>query len=177
MEVRAQLNYLRMSPRKVRLVANLVRGMDARRAEFELAHLSKRAARPLAKLLASAIANAKNNFDLAAESLMVRSLIVNEGPTLKRMMPRAMGRGATIRKRMTHVNLVLATKGEGVHADGSKGSGTHEEIAAREATAKEMRMNDDLTMRRRMRGSGSQFKKMIKPSGGMVRRIFQRKAI
>lgn len=176
MEVRAELNYLRMSPRKVRVVAYLIRGMDAGRATLELAHLPKRAARPLAKLLASAIANAKHNFELRAEDLAVRSIVVNEGPTLKRMMPRAMGRGAAIHKRMSHVKLVLATREGGAPAERAGESDTHEEIVARETGPKEIRMGGGTT-RRRIRGNGNEFKKAVKPVGGIARRLFQRKAI
>lgn len=111
MEVKATLHYLHMSPRKVRLVASLIRGMDLKRAELHLDHLPKRAALPLLKLLRSAAANAKHNFELAEHSLYVKEICVDEGPMLKRMRPRAMGRGATIRKRMTHVLLTLASRG------------------------------------------------------------------
>ena len=176
MEVRAELHYLRMSPRKVRLVASLMKGMDARRAELELRHLPKRAARPLAKLLASAIANAKHNFELAAEDLIVRSVVVNEGPTLKRMMPRAMGRGAAIRKRMSHVRLVLATKGEDMRPDASKASGAREEIAAREAAPHEIKTGSG-TVSRHGRGEAGELKKSAKKGGIFTRRMFQRKAI
>lgn len=174
MEVRAELNYLRMSPRKVRLVASVMKGMDARRAQLELAHLPKRAARPLAKLLASAIANAKHNFELAAEDLIVHSIVVNEGPTLKRMMPRAMGRGAAIRKRMSHVRLVLATKGEGARA--THAPSTHAPNTAREVVPDEMKTGSGAAPRR-SRGDAGEFKKSAKKAGRFTRRMFQRKAI
>lgn len=174
MEVRAELNYLRMSPRKVRLVASVMKGMDARRAQLELAHLPKRAARPLAKLLGSAIANAKHNFELAAENLIVHSIVVNEGPTLKRMMPRAMGRGAAIRKRMSHVRLVLATKGES--APLASAPSAHAPNAAREAAPDEMKTGSGAASRR-SRGDGDWSKKSAKKGGGFTRRMFQRKAI
>lgn len=110
MEVKAHLRYLRMSPRKVRLIANLIKGMGTKQAELELDHLPKRAAHPLAKLLRSAIANARHNFQLAEENLYIKSILVNQGPTLKRSMPRAFGRAAPIRKRTTHVSLILDTQ-------------------------------------------------------------------
>lgn len=110
MEVKAHLNYLRMSPRKVRLVANLIKGLDTKRAELELQYVGRRSAEPLLKLLRSAVANAKHNFQLPEEGLYIKSILVNQGPTLKRFMPRAFGRAAPVRKRSSHVSLVLDTR-------------------------------------------------------------------
>ncbi len=110
MEITAQLNYLRMSPRKVRLLANLIKGMEIKRAELELQYAGKRSAEPLLKLLRSAVANAKHNFQLAEEGLYIKNILVNQGPILKRSMPRAFGRAAPIRKRTSHVYLVLDTR-------------------------------------------------------------------
>ncbi len=101
-----------MSPRKVRLVADLVRGMDAKKAETQLKFLTKRAARPFLKLLNSAVANASHNFDVEKDNLFISEIQVNEGPTLKRWRARAMGRAAPIMKRTSHINLVLETKKE-----------------------------------------------------------------
>lgn len=112
MKIAAKLNHLRMSPRKVRLVADLVRGMDAKEAETQLKFLTKRAAGPLLKLLNSAVANASHNFDVEKDNLFVSEIQVNEGPTLKRWRARAMGRAAPIMKRGSHINLVLETKKE-----------------------------------------------------------------
>ena len=106
-EVKAKLSYLRISPRKVRLVADLVRGKKAVRAVEFLSLLPKEAAKPVKKLIESAIANAKNNHELAADSLRLTKITVDEGPTLKRWKPRARGRATTIRKRTSHVKLVL----------------------------------------------------------------------
>lgn len=110
MNVTAHLRNLRISPRKVRLVAELIVGMSVARALRELVSIPKHAAEPVRKLLRSAIANAEHNFQLKQDDLMVVSAVVNQGPTMKRMMPRAMGRGAVIRKRMSHVTIVLAVK-------------------------------------------------------------------
>lgn len=107
-EVKVKLSYLRISPRKVRLVADLVRGKKAIRAVEILSLLSKEAAKPLKKLIESAIANAKHNHELAADDLRLTKITVDEGPALKRWMPRARGRATTIRKRTSHVKLVLS---------------------------------------------------------------------
>lgn len=107
MEVKAKAKHLKNSPRKVRLVASLIRGMEVETAENQLKFLNKKAARPTLKLLASAIANAENNFELEKNNLFIKEIKVNEGPTMKRWMPRARGRATTIRKRTSHIELVL----------------------------------------------------------------------
>lgn len=108
--ITAKLRYLRISPRKVRLVADLIRGLSVEEAEKQLKFLTKRAARPVLKLLHSAKANAQSNKKLAEEDLYIEKIVVDEGPVLKRWRPRAMGRSAPIRKKTSHLVLVLNTK-------------------------------------------------------------------
>ena len=96
-----------MSPRKVRLVTDLLKKKSALVALVELENMVKLAARPLAKLLRSAIANAKHNFEMTEETLKIKQVIVNGGPVLHRWMPRAMGRATPIRKRSAHIELTL----------------------------------------------------------------------
>lgn len=110
MQVTAKLSNLRVSPRKVRLVADLIRGMDAVKAKSQLSFLSKKPALPVLKLLNSAIANAKHNYKLDPNDLYISKITVDGGPVLKRVMPRAMGRAFIIRKRSSHVNLTLSEK-------------------------------------------------------------------
>jgi large subunit ribosomal protein L22 len=112
MEATARLSYLHISPRKVRLVAHVIRGMDVNRARLELQTLVKRSSNPLGKLLQSAIQNAVHGLGQDASRLYVKSIHVDVGPTSKRQMARAFGRGATIRKRTSHVALVLGVRGE-----------------------------------------------------------------
>jgi len=112
MEAKAKLSYLHIAPRKVRLVASLLRGMDARKAELELRNLPKRSSEPLGKLLKSAIQNAVHDLQMDPSRLYIKIITVDGGPVLKRMMPRAFGRGAQILKRMSHVTLVLGVRGE-----------------------------------------------------------------
>jgi large subunit ribosomal protein L22 len=107
MEVKAQLRYLHVAPRKVRLVAYLLKGKTVQAAEAQLSFLAKRSARPLLKLLRSGMANAENNFKLKKDNLFVKNITVNEGPRLKRWQPRAFGRAAPIIKRSSHILLVL----------------------------------------------------------------------
>lgn len=103
----AKLRHLRISPRKVRLVANLIKGMNVIEAEKQLKFLPKRAARPILKLLNSAIANAQHNDNLAKENLRVAKIIVEAGPVLKRWRARAMGRTGQILKRTSHIIISL----------------------------------------------------------------------
>ncbi len=104
--MKAHLTNYRQSPRKVRLVTDAVRGKSVTEALAILAHMPKRAATPIEKLLVSAVANAKNA-GLAMESLRVASVNVDKGIVMKRFMPRARGRGAQILKRTSHVTLTL----------------------------------------------------------------------
>lgn len=97
-----------MAPRKVRLAVDLVRGLPVAEAETRLKFLNKAAARPVLKLLQSAIANAEHNFKLDRAGLVVASITADGGPVLKRSRARAMGRGVIIRKRTTHINIVLS---------------------------------------------------------------------
>jgi len=110
MKIVAKLNYFRISPRKARLVADCIRGMDAEKAEIQLRFLNKKAAGPVLKLLKSSIANAQNNFGVEKEDLFISEIQVNEGPVLKRWRARAMGRAASIMKRTSHIIITLDTK-------------------------------------------------------------------
>jgi large subunit ribosomal protein L22 len=110
MEVKAHLRYLRMTPRKVRLVADLIRGKDIKEAKNILNFCKKKAASPLLKLLNSAVASAVHNFNLKEENLYVSKIFVNEGPRLKRILPRARGRMDILQRKMSHVTIVLEEK-------------------------------------------------------------------
>src|SRR4051812_26670487 len=103
----AELTNYRQSPRKVRLVANLIRGKRVEQALTALAFLPKRAAGPMEKLLLSALSNAASTSNLKREDLFIKEIRVDQGVTLKRMMPRARGRGARINKRSSHIRIVL----------------------------------------------------------------------
>ena len=107
MDVLAKSRFLRLSPRKMRLVADLIRGLSVTEADAQLSLFQRAAALPLRKLLQSAIANAEHNFKLHREALRIKQITVDGGPTLKRFRPRAMGRAATIRKRTSHVTILL----------------------------------------------------------------------
>ena len=107
MEAKAYLKYARISPRKVKIVLDLIRGKDAGTAMAILKNTPKAASEYLIKLLGSAIANAEHNFDMDVSKLYVSECFVCPGPTLKRIMPRAQGRADRILKRTSHVTIVL----------------------------------------------------------------------
>lgn len=130
-EITASLNNLRISPRKVRLVAGLIRGVSVAEARQQLAHNPKRAAKPVLKLLNSAVANAENNFNMETTPLSVKSITVGPGSVLKRYRPRAFGRATTIRKRMSHVRIIL----EGPESAEKKSTG---EIKTRKGSSHEV---------------------------------------
>jgi len=110
MQVTAKLKYLRIAPRKLRLVADLIRGKDVFKARAELNFLTKRGANPFLKLLESAVANASNNFKLDEKDLYLAKVLVDEGPKLKRWRPRARGQAFPIQKKTSHLLIVLEQK-------------------------------------------------------------------
>lgn len=107
MEVKAKISYARMAPRKLRLVADMIRGKDVNEAVKILSFVNKKSAPILKKLLKSAIANADQKKTIDVDTLFVKHITIDQGPTLKRYMPRAMGRASEIKKKTSHVNLVL----------------------------------------------------------------------
>jgi large subunit ribosomal protein L22 len=107
MEVRARLRFVRIAPRKARLVADLVRGKGSEEALNILAFTKKAAAKIVAKVLKSAIANATQKKTIDIDHLYVKRITVDQGPTMKRYQPRALGRATMIRKRTSHITIVL----------------------------------------------------------------------
>jgi large subunit ribosomal protein L22 len=108
--VRAQAKYVRSSARKARLVCDHIRGKSVDEARAILAHTSRAVARDWSKLLESAVANAENNHELVGEDLYVKEVHADEGPTIRRFRPRAMGRATRIRKRTSHLTILLTPK-------------------------------------------------------------------
>ena len=110
MEARAYLKYLRISPRKVVILCDLIRGKDVKTATAYLMQTPKAASEPMLKLLKSAVANAENNHGMNTDKLFVKEVHVGPGPVMKRVMPRAQGRAFRILKRTSHITLVLGEK-------------------------------------------------------------------
>lgn len=107
-----KLNYLHIAPRKVRLLANVIKGLPVNEAEAQLYLRPQRASKPLLKLLRSAVANAKNNQKADTDKLVVDQIWVDGGPVFKRFLPRAMGRATPILKKTSHITLVLKESGK-----------------------------------------------------------------
>lgn len=107
MEIRAKGKYLRVSSKKLRQVIDLIRGLSVLEAQNQLKVIPKRAAKFVLKLLNSAIANAKTNFGLKEEDIYIEKIFANQGPSLKRFEPRAFGRAGPIKKRSSHLEIIL----------------------------------------------------------------------
>jgi ribosomal protein L22 len=110
--VRASSRYVRVAPRKARLIADQVRGLQIDRARALLQFSPRSAAQDIGKLIESAAANAENNHDLVADEMRVAEITVDEGPTLRRFRPRALGRATPINKRTSHIAVALSPEGE-----------------------------------------------------------------
>ena len=110
MEAKAHIKYARISPRKVQIVCDLIRGKDTKTAQGILMATPKAASELMLKLLKSAVSNAENNHNMDPEKLYVSETYANPGPILKRFMPRAQGRAYRINKRTSHITIVVAEK-------------------------------------------------------------------
>ena len=128
MEVKAKAKFIKNAPKKVRLVANLIRGLDVDKAAVQLQFSGKDAALPLGKLLKSAIVNAEENEDLKRDNLFIKEIRVDEGPALKRWMPRAMGRATPIIKKTSHIHITLAEKVPTIRKEKVKKEDTKEDV-------------------------------------------------
>lgn len=106
----AEAKYLKISPKKVRLVLDVIRGMSVEAAQNQLRFFPKKASSYILQLINSAIANAEHNFNLKKENLYVKEIFANEGPALQRWMPKALGRATPIKKRSSHIVVILAEK-------------------------------------------------------------------
>lgn len=113
MEAKAVAKYVRISPRKARIVLDLIRGKNVQEALAILKYTPKAAAPVIEKVVKSAAANAEHNYNLDGDDLFVAETFANEGPTLKRFRPRAQGRASRINKRTSHITVVLKEKKEG----------------------------------------------------------------
>ncbi len=107
MEARAVGKYIRISPQKARLVADVVRGMNVDKALSALKFMPKKGAVILRKVVESAVANATQNDQVDVDHLFIKKIIIDGGPSLKRIMPRAMGRATKIIKRTSHITVIL----------------------------------------------------------------------
>ena len=179
MRVTAQLNNLRLAPRKVRLLAGVLGGLDVARAQFELEHRAKRAAGPLVKLLQSALANAHNNFGLVKENMYIKQILVNEGRKLKRFRPKGFGTVSPIEKKTSHITIILEEKVPGLKAEKKKltpvePSEANQAVIPVSGEAEKTKEKKSSFTEKNNRGEGKK-----KEGGGFknVKRFFRRKTI
>ncbi len=166
MEIQAQLNYLRISPRKVRLVCDMIKGLNYNVAKDQLNYLTKRSAYPIAKLIDSAVASATNNYDLVKNNLYIKDIRVDAGPILKRHKPKGFGSAMPIAKRTSRVTLVLDERVSGMR--GGK-------VQQVQETSEGGRQKEDIVKE----DNKFDVKKEVgtKKSGGFVKKLFRRKAM
>jgi large subunit ribosomal protein L22 len=138
MAFEVKLNHLHIAPRKVRLVADLVRGKQAEEAQTILKFTVKRASEPILKLLNSVLTNAKATKNISASDLFISKITVDEGPAGKRVLPKSRGRGEIIKKKTSHVTLVLDMKREDTKKvkKGKKETIKKEEVVEEKVTKK-----------------------------------------
>ena len=177
MQVVAQLNNLRISPRKVRLVARVLKGMDAMAAKHQLDYIIKKSSNPISKLLDSAIANGHNSFGLVKENLFIKNIVVNEGPKLKRFKPKGFGMASPIEKKTSHIKIVLEEKVLGLKAEVVSSKQKVERDEREESVASEKpQVKEKILIK-------PEIKKEIGKKGGIfgqagkIKKFFRRKAI
>jgi len=169
-EVKAKANYIRVAPRKVRLVIDQLKGLEAEKALDYLKFVNKAATRPITKLLSSAVANAENNFKLDKKDLYIKKIIVNDGPVLKRFRPRAHGRSAAIRKRTSHIELILGVR------PGSKQKIAVKKETFKGASAEEVKViRPEEIKKEALKIAGKSSEGKGKEKKGFIKGIFQRK--
>lgn len=181
MEVIAKLKFLRMAPRKVRLVANLIKGLNIEQAKAQLKFLSKRATDPVSKTLNSAVANAENNFHLQRDNLYISKIFVDGGPMLKRWMPRAMGRASAIQKKTSHLTVILA---EMTELKGNKTRKIEKETVISDnegqiesASVEQKKIEGDKLRKAFKTAKKAEVKKVVPKGAEGIRKVFRRKTV
>lgn len=173
-EVKAQLKYLRISPKKVRLTTGILKGLTIKEAQAQLKNLNKKSSESILKLLNSAVANAEHNYGFKKEDLYISKILVDPGPSLKRYRPRARGSVFPISKRTSHVTIFLSS----LKPQTSKT--VESESKAKEASKKEAVEETKVeTKQFEARPKSKVEKKIKKPiaTKGQGQKIFRRKAI
>lgn len=175
MKVEAKLKNLRISPRKVRLLTDFVKGMDVENALIQLSNTVKASSKPVEKLIKSAISNAENNFGLEKSNLFIADVQVGEGPILKRWLPRAHGRATQLLKRTSIIYLTLAEKVEG---KGRKAKPKKEEVKKSEENVETAEKKEEQTIETK---APVEHKKDVithakAQKGGFAKKVFQRKS-
>lgn len=172
MQVKANLNNLKTSVKKAKLIIDLIRKSGVDRAQRQLSFLNKKAAKDILKLLNSAIANAENNFNLQKSNLFVKSIVANEGPSLKRWRPRAFGRASGIQKRTCYINLILDELVPTVNVKVKKDV-IDQAVVVSADEVQDSKPKVDKVIRSR---SSVKAKTQVDNKSGFTKKVFQRKA-
>lgn len=175
MKVTASLNNLRIAPRKVRLVTRALVGVTPEEALLQLSKLPKRSSAPLSTLIASALANATNNFGLDRGNLFIQDIRVGDGLTLKRWLPRAHGRATPLLRRGSNVCVILEERIEGLNRTSVKKAAPKK---AETKTAEESETENKKEAPQAKAKTDLQKKQSApKPASGAQKKVFQRKAV
>ncbi len=174
MEVRAQIIGLRLAPRKVRAVADLLKKRTVNDALDQLAHMVRRSSPHLVKLINAAIANAEHSHHMVRENLFIKSLVVDEGRKLKRYMPRAQGRATEIQRKTSHVRLTLDEKVPGLKR---APKAAEEEAAKKRATAAQDEAKVKAAEKAAEKAAKAGETKQGAERKGFVKRMFTRKSV
>lgn len=168
-----KLRHLHIAPRKVRLVANLIKNLSANEAEAQLMVLSKRSSDPVLKLLKSGVANMVNNRKLDPTKLVIEKITVDEGPTLKRFLPRSMGRATPLLKRTCHVTIVLR------EVAGKKVSDRFNTVKPKKEkeTKKIMKVGEKSSKKENKEMDGKEEAILKENKRGFVKKFFSRKSV
>jgi large subunit ribosomal protein L22 len=184
MEVRAKAKQIRIAPQKTRLVAGLVRGLEVNKALSQLKFSPRKAAKPLAKLIESGIANAVHNYDLDKDNWFIKEIRIDEGKTLHRWIPKAHGRATPIRKRSSHAYIVLAE----IKDSGEKQAKKQEidapiklgTMPAAEEAAAEAKEGEEKAVKKGVRKDGSKGHSKADVGAtegkGFIKKVFNRKS-
>jgi len=173
MEIYGKLNYLRIAPRKVRLVIDLIRGMDVKQAKTQLSFMPQRVAKHLIKLINSVVSNAENNFKIKSEGLFIKEIKVDEGTPFKRWRPVSRGRAFPIMKRTSNITLVLETKEGMSEKTVELKPEVKQEVKQEEKT--EEKKEKSVSLEKSKMKAPKKIKKASKIQG-LTKKIFRRKA-
>ena len=176
-EVKAQLKYLRISPKKVRLATGILKGLSFKEAQAQLKNLNKKSSEPILKLLKSAVANAEHNYGLKKEDLYISKILVDPGPSLKRYRPRARGSVFPISKRTSHITIFLSSLKPQISKTIEPKSKT-EEVSKKESeiVSEKTKIEEKQVETRPKQKVEKKIKKPI-ATKGQRQKIFRRKAI
>lgn len=174
MEVKAQLKYLRIAPRKMRLLADLIRNKKVSEAKGLLDFSLKKGSQPLKKLLDSAISNAKNNFQLEESTFRISQIMVDEGPKLKRWRARSRGRAAQILKKTSHIILIL--EGEKKKIKKQTPKETPKKVPQPLEKTEEKARKEEVKVTKKISRPRKEITSGIKKQRKGLRRIFRRKS-